>query len=236
MSSIYLIRHAQASFGDKNYDQLSDIGFRQAKILGDHLLLSGRPFDAVYHGTLNRQRQTAETVMARHEKFGRELPAPAVSDAFDEYDAIAVWDAYLPLMTEEDPSLKNEIKQIKTDKKIFQKIFSSVMFRWISGRYDMEGVPRWKDFKASVNEGLHRLMETHGAGSRIAVFTSGGPISLAIQQALDLSDKKTMELSWQVMNTSITHLKYKDGKMALAGFNDIAHLKFTQNEALLTYR
>ena len=34
MTTIYLIRHGQASFGQQNYDQLSNKGERQAQLLG----------------------------------------------------------------------------------------------------------------------------------------------------------------------------------------------------------
>jgi len=37
MSSIYLVRHGQASFGSANYDELSDRGRRQSRILGEYL-------------------------------------------------------------------------------------------------------------------------------------------------------------------------------------------------------
>ena len=37
MSRLFLIRHAQASFLSENYDQLSDHGIDQAKILGESL-------------------------------------------------------------------------------------------------------------------------------------------------------------------------------------------------------
>ncbi|GBC59209.1 phosphoglycerate mutase [Desulfonema ishimotonii] len=236
MSTLYLIRHGQASFGEKNYDRLSDIGHRQAKILGEHLLLFGQSFDAIYHGRLDRQRQTAENVMACYEKSGRKMARPAVSEAFDEYNAFAVWKAYMPRLIKEEPSLESEMEQIRADPKAFQKIFGRIMFRWISGKYDRDGEPRWADFKSRVTDGLYALMERHGSGSRIAVFTSGGPISVMVQRALDLSDEKTMELSWQVMNASVTRMKYRDGNIALAGFNDISHLRMAGNETLLTYR
>ncbi len=31
MSELYLVRHAQASFGAANYDQLSDLGHQQSR-------------------------------------------------------------------------------------------------------------------------------------------------------------------------------------------------------------
>jgi len=37
MNEIYFIRHGQASFGEENYDRLSDLGVKQAKHLARHL-------------------------------------------------------------------------------------------------------------------------------------------------------------------------------------------------------
>jgi len=36
MSEIFLVRHAQASFGTDNYDELSDIGWQQSRLLGEY--------------------------------------------------------------------------------------------------------------------------------------------------------------------------------------------------------
>ena len=62
MSHLFLIRHGQASFLSDNYDQLSDMGREQAKILGKQLVTSATNFDVVYSGDLVRQIDTAEIV------------------------------------------------------------------------------------------------------------------------------------------------------------------------------
>ena len=38
MSTLYMIRHGQASFGKEDYDKLSDGGLRQARILAHHFI------------------------------------------------------------------------------------------------------------------------------------------------------------------------------------------------------
>jgi hypothetical protein len=54
--------------------------------------------------------------------------------------------------------------------------------------------------------------------------------------ALGLTDCKTMEISWQVMNASISRFYFNSRGIFLAGFNDIAHLAMKQDMSLLTYR
>jgi broad specificity phosphatase PhoE len=63
MSMIYMIRHGQASFGKDNYDRLSPLGKRQARILAQHLLTTGFHPDAVYSGTMVRKTTTAQEVL-----------------------------------------------------------------------------------------------------------------------------------------------------------------------------
>ena len=67
MASIYLIRHGQASFGQQNYDDLSDTGVQQAKVLGRSLQNRVDQFDRVYLGTMQRHAQTAEHCFAQNE-------------------------------------------------------------------------------------------------------------------------------------------------------------------------
>ena len=66
MASIYLVRHGQASFGTDNYDRLSELGCRQAEVLGQYFENRGLRFDAVYTGELERQRKTAELAAGSH--------------------------------------------------------------------------------------------------------------------------------------------------------------------------
>ena len=59
MGDLYLIRHAQASFGKPDYDELSELGFHQARLLADFFERTGRTFDALYCGEMKRHRDTA---------------------------------------------------------------------------------------------------------------------------------------------------------------------------------
>jgi len=236
MSQIFLIRHGQASFGQEDYDKLSPVGVRQAKIVARYLSKVGKPFDAVYCGKMNRQVKTAEELIERCRVRKVAIPQIQPSLSFNEYDSLAVWESLIPEIIQENPSLLKDLEQVYTDKKSFQILFEQVMDRWISGAYDLPGSPKWSDFKKRVRQGLKDIMRRHSSKMQLAIFTSGGPISVAIQLALGISDKKTMEISWQIMNASITRFKYNDRGFALSGFNDIAHLELEQDEQLLTYR
>ena len=50
MSSILLVRHGQASFGAADYDNLSDVGHEQSRVLGAALAARGVSPDVVVAG------------------------------------------------------------------------------------------------------------------------------------------------------------------------------------------
>ena len=97
-------------------------------------------------------------------------------------------------------------------------------------------IPRWDEFTRRVKQGIEKLMVQHEANKRLVVFTSGGPISVTVQIALGLSDKKALEISWQLLNASITRIKYNSRGMMLAGFNEVTHLELEGDQGLITYR
>jgi broad specificity phosphatase PhoE len=64
MSELYLVRHAQASFGAANYDQLSDLGHQQSRWLGEHLGKRGASFDTLVVGDMVRHHETMDGICA----------------------------------------------------------------------------------------------------------------------------------------------------------------------------
>jgi broad specificity phosphatase PhoE len=236
MSEIYLIRHGQASFGEDNYDRLSPLGVRQARCLAKHLAKTDKSFDGVYCGEMERQQNTAREFITHYSHMGFAMIPPVISKAFNEYDSFAVWQALIPEMLEEDPSIAEDLDKLPGDHKAFQRVFAPLMNRWIEGRYDAGDIPPWDDFTRRVKQGVEQLTSRQGANKRLVVFTSGGPISVAVQMALGLSDKKALEISWQILNASITRIKYNSRGMMLAGFNEVTHLELERDEGLITYR
>ena len=63
MGSIYLVRHAQASFGSSNYDQLSELGREQSAHLGSYFGNFDEKFDQVITGSLVRHKQTLDGIL-----------------------------------------------------------------------------------------------------------------------------------------------------------------------------
>ena len=108
--------------------------------------------------------------------------------------------------------------------------------RWISGRYDIAGVETWQEFRNRINDGVTRIIQENTGNKTVALFTSGGVSSVIIQMATGLSSEETLLLAWQIRNTSVTTLKYKDDRLGLLSFNCLAHLEWQNRQELLTYR
>jgi broad specificity phosphatase PhoE len=236
MGEFFFFRHGQGSFGADNYDRLSERGGLQAKILGQHLAACHIHFDAVYSGSLERQKDTACRVRAVYLEKGLFFPELLVDESWNEMDSHQVWESQIKIMMRNEPNLLDEIKMDPGNKRAFQKVFSRVMDRWVSGDFDTPGDPTWKGFQQQVRQGLNTLCGTVGPSGKIAVFSSGGPIAVAVQAALGLSGLKTLDLLWQLVNASITRFRWDGQRISLSGFNEITHLALKGDKTLITYR
>lgn len=239
MAVIYLIRHGQASFGADEYDRLSDVGKRQAGVLGAHLKHVHAPFDAMVSGALRRQQDTLAGII---EALGAGAPEPKASDIFNEYDHQGVIRAYLPLFIQKigaPRGLRQE--DIFSNHKLFEFAFRFMVKAWMDNvPHDQVALEDWRDFCARVCNGLDRLLAMYGPKARVVVVTSGGTIAAALRAVLGLSNKRTLAMNWSIYNASLTQLYY--GRSArhedalLLGFNNVAHLQFSGGRELVTFR
>ncbi len=234
MSTLWIIRHGQASFGDANYDKLSDLGQTQSRILGCYLRKAGVVFDLAMTGDMRRQTETAELVLA--EMSGDAQGPATVSDpAFNEYDHHGIITALLPGLMEDEPEMHEILPNIFKDNREFQKMFGKIVDRWISGNYATPGTEPFRDYVRRVEAGLIRAAESV-EDKTVGIFTSGGVVCVAMKTALGLSDAEAMRLGWWVKNTAVTVLDWRKGRFNLTGFNNLSHLEMEGRPELLTYR
>lgn len=236
MSTLYLIRHGQASFGADDYDRLSDLGRRQAGILGDFLLHAGIRFDAVWTGRLRRQRETADAVRQAYDAAGESFPSGGVAPGFDEYDARGVLQALVPRIERSDPDFRREVKSMMASRNAFQQVFARVMNLYASGRVHLSDIPAWADFCSGAQAAVAAVTGDSPGGSHVAAFTSGGPVAAAVGGVLGLGAQEIMALSWQLVNASVTRLRFSPGRIGLATFNEHGHLERGTAGGLVTYR
>ena len=107
------------------------------------------------------------------------------------------------------------------------------MAEWVKGEHAANGFEPWPAFRDRVRGALRGIMKSAGGGSRVAVFTSGGPIGVAVQTALAAPDPTAIELNWRVRNGSVTEFVFSGGRVTLDAYNSIAHLREPE---LWTYR
>lgn len=234
MGQIYLVRHGQASFGKENYDQLSDLGMEQGRLLGKWFADCGVQFDQVVTGDMERHRQTAEACLAQ---LPQPYPASGwVTDAgFNEYDHREVLQRHRPDFV--DPiAVKQFFLETDNAKEVYQRLFEESMSRWMDGRHDHEYAETWPMFRQRVLAALQRLLDGAGASQRIVVFTSGGTIATLCQHLLGLTDERMAKLNWTLVNAAVTRLLYRPGHVTLSTMNSYAHLELLGEKKSITYR
>ena len=231
-----MIRHGQASFGQKNYDKLSQKGISQMQTLSVYWADISLRIDAVYSGPLERQKVSALEVVRSYRKFGKKIPDAVVVQDLTEFDYLSVLTSQVPDMVKEDPSLNDDLQRIYTDEVSFKRVFEGAIIRWVSGRFDKPGVETWGDFSSKTCRALKEIASAHGSGKNIMVFTSGGCIAATLQLSLGLSNEHAVRLNWQIINSSVTRFKYSRKRIILGGFNAIAHLQLKKDRTLITYR
>ena len=239
MSILFLVRHGQASFLERNYDKLSAKGEQQSRMLGDYWAGLKLGFDRVYSGPKVRQRETARLVGEVYQRAGLPWPEPVVLAEFDEFQAEVVMERTLPQLIESDSDIQRMHQAFKNAQtrpeqfKTFQQIFEVVIGRWADGKLPLEGIEPWADFSARVQRGLAKFPENGNRGQRIAIFSSGGPVGVAMQKALDLSTEATLRAAWMVRNCSYSEFLFSAGRFTLSSYNATPH--FTDPE-FLTHR
>ena len=189
MSTIYLVRHGQASFGAANYDVLSDTGAAQSRELGRYWAGREQHLDAIYVGPRTRQKDTATHLAETAHAAGLGYPEAVELDNFDEYPAFELLAHWLPILQRDDPSigelLSNPPRPGESTAR-FDRVFESIIGRWASGELTTGELESFEDFTGRVERGLAQIMDQQGRGKTIAVVTSGGPISVAMRWALGL--------------------------------------------------
>ena len=236
MSTLFLIRHAQGSFGKGNYDKLSETGKKQALTLAEYLHSLNLNFDEIYSGTMERHKETAAEYLSS--AVIHHLPVAEIKydSRLNEYDAEAIMRILIPVLLGEKPHLKEHSDRLLDDKKSFHIVFSEIMNMWCSGKYDMNGTATWDQFTSGVYSFIDERLQMHSGDKNIAVFTSGGPISAVIMKVLSLSLKTSMLIRDRIVNSSISRFRYSTYKIMISSFNEYSHLELAGDKNIITYR
>jgi len=239
MSRLTLVRHGQASFLERNYDKLSPKGEAQSRLLGEYWAEHKVRIDRVYSGPRVRQRETARIVGQAYQSAGVPWPEPVVLDGFDEFQAEAVMERCLPELIEKDEHIRTLHQAFQSASgrdaqfKTFQQIFEVVIGRWAAGKIPLAEIEPWSDFCSRVQNALAQLSSNGNRGLEVVIFSSGGPVGVALQRALDLSTEATLKAAWMVRNCSYNEFLFSSDRFTLSSYNASPHLS---DPSFITYR
>lgn len=221
MGTLYLVRHGQASFGAEDYDQLSDLGHRQAVRLGEYFRHKGLVFDAVLVGTLRRHAQTwagiAEGAGLAH--------TPLLWPGLNEYDAEAVVKTIhpMPLAKPDTPELyRNHFRLLRDG-----------LTQWMNGVVSPHGMADYDTFRHGVVSALDHIRTQHSGN--VLIVSSGGPISTAVGHVLGTTPETTIELNLRIRNSAVTEFSISPKRLMLQTFNTLPHLNEVEHAPLITH-
>jgi broad specificity phosphatase PhoE len=235
MASIYLVRHGQASFGAVDYDQLSELGMRQSTLLGQWLAQTGQEIPLLITGSHRRHQQSSAACLSALSATVAGSERRIIQDSgFDEFDHMQVLARYMPQFA--DGLFSAFLAQQDNPERAFQKVFIKAVARWVSGEHDDEYDEPWPAFKVRCNAAMAALLAQIGKGESAWIFTSGGPISVICQQLLGIPDRQIFDLNWALVNTGVTKLLYRPGRISLSYLNNYAHLERASDASLVSYR
>ena len=230
MATIYLIRHGQAQFGMEEYDALSPTGIEQAKILGKSFVERNIIPTKIIVGAMKRHQQTMDYCL---EQMHLENIEKTTNDDWNEFDHRDIIAKYEPRYKDLE-ELKKDIFLDKSPKEKITEVFVGAVTRWTSGQQD-DYNESWTNFCNRVKNGLQKIENESAKDDVVFVFSSGGSISVILQQILDLSIQKTFEMQLNIANCSITKLRTSSRGTQLLSFSDYAHFD-GKKKKFLTYK
>lgn len=225
----YLVRHGQASFGKRDYDALSDLGHRQARVLGRELAFREVRPDLIIRGELRRHRETADGIIE-----GLEYDVPVAVDAgWDEFDFQHVVEVHKPLYRSR-ALMMADLARTRHPKAAFQAVFEEATTRWIGGEFDAEYDESFPAFAGRVEGALERMAERGPEKGTVLVVSSGGPIGLAASLLLAGDTSLWGPLNRVAVNTGVTKVISGRSGLNLSSYNSHTHVE--HDRELLTYR
>jgi len=215
VSTLLLLRHGQASFGAAHYDQLTELGERQAVATGRHLARTGARLDEVQVGPRRRHATTAAGALAELSA----APAPVTIASLDEFaeatDVVQVAPRVCGVSAEALSALPRT-EQLRH--------YETAINAWLQGRIDLPGRLSAAAFRAEVAGWLRALTSRPARSQSVLAVTSAGVIAPAVAEVLDVPVERMAQFTRVLRNASLTEIAFSNGRVSLVSFNGVAHL------------
>ena len=217
MTTVYLIRHGQASAGTDNYDRLSTLGQRQSTLLGEHWQRLDIAPDAAFAGSLKRQQHTAQLVL---EASKLDLAIQQL-DQLDEYNHNHVDKLFAMGKKSDSPG------GLTFDE------YHATMARWRDA--DPQKLEGYESFQTFENRGIEAIQAACNKGhSSVALFTSGGIVATVLKQVLGKDFTHTIKSIWNSRNSSVTTMQVEGKSTYMVDYNTVSHLEYHSDRSLIT--
>ena len=215
MSMLLLLRHGQASFGAAHYDELTDLGERQAEATGAHFARAGARFDEVHVGPRQRHAMTAAGAL----RALPGAPAPVIAPRLDEFaEATEILHAAEEVcgLTTAQVSALSRTEQLRH--------YDTTIAAWMEGRVRLAGRPTAAAFRAAVADWLRELVGRPARSQTVLVVTSAGVIAAAVAEVLEVPVDRMAQFTRVLRNASLTEIAFSAGRVSLMSFNGVTHL------------
>lgn len=222
MGTLYLVRHGQASFGEADYDKLSELGHKQSVRLGEYFAAKGITFDAAVTGTLRRHTETFDGIARGMGMQMQPLQWPGIN----EYDSEAVIGAIHPTKLEKPTSPEMYRAHFR--------LLRDGLAQWMAGVVTPRGMPTYDEFVAGITGALDHVRAQHH-GKNVLIVSSGGPISTAVGQILGTTPETTIDLNLRIRNSSVTEFAFTPKRHMLVTYNTLPHLDEAAYKSWVTY-
>ena len=228
-SRLWLVRHAQASFGSSDYDVLSARGEQQAKRLAAWLVAHPElRFAHVVGGTLRRHAQTLAAIERAFAAHARPLPPIAQDADWNEFDHDALIRAYAQLHSD-DPAIA--IARTGADRRAVHALLAAALHAWARGELDSCVPETWNAFGIRIA----RARLDAAAYGKILVVSSAGAIARCAQAALGCDATHTVELNLALRNTAVSEFRDGSDDWRLHIWNMLPHLSAPADREWVTY-
>jgi broad specificity phosphatase PhoE len=218
---LILVRHGQASFGAADYDNLSELGVRQAQRTAEALPQAGVEVAQVICGALRRQRDTATPIAAAYGLTAE------IDGRLDEYDA----DAILAHHGRSETRLEERGPDAPPlDVRAFQALLELALSDWIEAGPSSPADETYGAFGERVTGALADAAARPGTS---VLVTSGGVLAAVAARLLTASRPETfLALNRVTVNCAINRVIVGTSGTTLVSFNEQQHL----GRAEITYR
>jgi broad specificity phosphatase PhoE len=233
LSTVYLVRHGQAGTRD-SYDSLSDLGIRQARLLGEYFVAQKIEFYRAFAGAMLRHQKTAAEVRAAYATAGIDFPNIVVGPNWNEFDLDRIYREIAPQLSVADTGFRREFESLTEELRAsasspkarihrrWMPCDTKVVLAWMGGQYSSDG-ETWESFRNRV-AACRLTMRGAQKNENFVVFTSAMPIAIWSGMALDIADERVMQLAGVLYNASYTVLRVRDEHSQLFMFNAVPHL------------